>query len=72
VELGHRHRHEGGHREDGVRYREEQSQSGLTNKTGKSTLGPKVTKTRPDQNQPVTSKGDTVSNSGDTSASAPK
>jgi len=49
-----------------------QSQSGVTNKTGKWTLGPKVTKTRPDQNQPVTSKGDSVSNSGDTSASAPK
>jgi hypothetical protein len=49
-----------------------QSQSGVTNKTGKSTLGPKVTKTRPDQNEPVTSKGDTLSNSGDTSASAPK
>jgi hypothetical protein len=49
-----------------------QSQSGVTNDTGKSTLGPKVTKTRPDQNQPVTSKGDTVSNSGDTAASTPK
>jgi hypothetical protein len=49
-----------------------QSQSGVTKKSGTSTLGPKVTKTRPDQNQPVTSKGDTVSNSADTSASAPK
>jgi hypothetical protein len=49
-----------------------QSQSGVTNKRGKSTLGPKVTKARPDQNQPVTSKGDTVSPNADTSASAPK
>jgi hypothetical protein len=38
-----------------------QTKSGVTNtKTGKSTLGPGVTKTRPDQGQPVTSKGDTV------------
>jgi hypothetical protein len=39
-----------------------QTKSGVTNpKTGKSTLGPGVTKTRPDQGQPVTSKGDTLS-----------
>jgi hypothetical protein len=38
-----------------------QTKSGVTNtETGKSTLGPGVTKTRPDQGQPVTSKGDTV------------
>jgi hypothetical protein len=38
-----------------------QTKSGVTNtKTGKSTLGPGVTKTRPDQGQPVTSKGDTL------------
>jgi hypothetical protein len=38
-----------------------QTKSGVTNtKTGKSTLGKGVTKTRPDQGQPVTSKGDTV------------
>ena len=49
-----------------------QSQSGVTSDTGKSTLGPKVTKTRPDQNEPVTSKGDTVSTSGDTAVSTPK
>ncbi|HEX3234110.1 MAG TPA: hypothetical protein VHR41_07915 [Gemmatimonadales bacterium] len=49
-----------------------QSQSGVTNDSGTSTLGPKVTKTRPDQNKPVTSKGDTISNRADTSASAPK
>ena len=45
-----------------------QTKSGVTNtKTGKSTLGPGATRTRPDQNQPVTSKGDTVSNSPDSS-----
>jgi hypothetical protein len=39
-----------------------QTKSGVTNsKTGKSTLGPGATKTRPDQGQPVTSKGDTLS-----------
>jgi hypothetical protein len=39
-----------------------QTKSGVTNtKTGKSTLGKGVTKTRPDQGQPVTSKGDTIS-----------
>jgi len=45
-----------------------QTKSGVTNsKTGKSTLGPGATKTRPDQGQPVTSKGDTI-NSGVDSA----
>lgn len=38
----------------------DQTQSGMTSDTGKSTLGPGVTKTRPDQGQPVTSKGDTI------------
>jgi len=39
-----------------------QTKSGVTDtRTGKSTLGKGVTKTRPDQGQPVTSKGDTVS-----------
>src|SRR3954453_15298981 len=38
-----------------------QTKSGVTNtKTGESTLGPGATRTRPDQGQPVTSKGDTV------------
>jgi|1186.fasta_scaffold31443_1 hypothetical protein len=54
-----------------------QTKSGVTNtKTGKSTLGPGVTRTRPDQNEPVTSKGDVVDSSaqpnptsGDSSAS---
>jgi hypothetical protein len=44
-----------------------QTKSGVTNtQTGKSTLGKDVTKTRPDQGQPVTSKGDTVSSGPDT------
>ena len=39
-----------------------QTKSGVTDtRTGKSTLGKGVTRTRPDQGQPVTSKGDTVS-----------
>jgi hypothetical protein len=46
-----------------------QTKSGVTNtKTGKSTLGKGVTRTRPDQGQPVTSKGDTISAGADTSA----
>jgi hypothetical protein len=45
-----------------------QTKSGVTNtKTGKSTLGPGVTKTRPDQGQPVTSKGDTINKGVDSS-----
>jgi hypothetical protein len=39
-----------------------QTKSGVTDtRTGKSTLGKGVTKTRPDQGQPVTAKGDTLS-----------
>ena len=42
-----------------------QTKSGVTDtKTGESTLGKGVTKTRPDQGQPVTSKGDTVGTAG--------
>lgn len=37
-----------------------QSQSGVTDSSGQSTLGEDVTKTRADQSQPVTSKGDTL------------
>src|SRR5215213_6641390 len=37
-----------------------QDQSGVTDSSGQSTLGKDVTKTRPDQGQPVTSKGDTI------------
>jgi hypothetical protein len=46
-----------------------QTKSGVTDtKTGKSTLGPGVTKTRPDQGQPVTSNGDTLSPGADSAA----
>lgn len=38
----------------------DQTQSGVTSDSGKSTLGPGATRTRPDQGQPVTSKGDTL------------
>jgi hypothetical protein len=44
-----------------------QTKSGVTNaKTGKSTLGRNIKKTRPDQGQAVTSKGDTLRHGGDT------
>jgi len=47
-----------------------QTKSGVTNtKTGKSTLGKGVTRIRPDQGQPVTSKGDTVSAGPDSTGS---
>jgi hypothetical protein len=46
-----------------------QTKSGVTNtETGKSTLGKGVTTTRPDQSQPVTSKGDTVRKGNDSTA----
>ena len=49
-----------------------QTKSGVTNtKTGKSTLGPNVKKTRPDQGAAVTSKGDTIRRGGDTTGKAP-
>ena len=38
----------------------DQTQSGMTDSTGRSTLGKNVQKSRPDQGQPVTSKGDTL------------
>jgi hypothetical protein len=45
-----------------------QTKSGVTDtKTGQSTLGPGATKTRPDQGQPVTSKGDTINPAVDSS-----
>ncbi len=37
-----------------------QSQSGVVNSSGKSTLGSKIKKTTPTQGQPVTAKGDTL------------
>lgn len=43
-----------------------QDQSGVTNsETGQSELGEDITKTTPDQGEPVTSKGDTVGTSGE-------
>jgi hypothetical protein len=48
-----------------------QTKSGVTNtKTGKSTLGKGVITTRPDQGQPVTSKGDTIKGGSDTNSAA--
>jgi hypothetical protein len=47
-----------------------QTESGMTDSSGQSTLGPEAEKTRPDQGQPVTSKGDTVSSSVDSSTTA--
>jgi hypothetical protein len=50
-----------------------QTESGVTDpKTGKSTLGKKVTKTRPDQGPPVTSKGDTLKKGGDSVPKSPR
>ena len=48
-----------------------QTESGVTDSTGQSTLGAGVGQTRPDQGQPVTSKGDTV-NTGVDSSSTPQ
>jgi hypothetical protein len=47
-----------------------QTESGVTDSSGTSTLGKDVGKTRPDQGQPVTAKGDTVNSGVDSSASA--
>ena len=44
-----------------------QTESGVTDSSGQSTLGPRVEQTRPDQNQPVTSKGDTITTAIDSS-----
>jgi hypothetical protein len=44
-----------------------QTESGVTDSSGRSTLGPASQQTRPDQGQPVTSKGDTVNPGVDTS-----
>ena len=48
-----------------------QTESGMTDSSGRSTLGPGAEKTRPDQGQPVTSKGDTVNPAVD-SSTAPR
>jgi hypothetical protein len=45
-----------------------QTKSGVTDSSGKSTLGPGAIRTRPDQGQPVTSKGDTINPSVDSSS----
>ncbi len=45
-----------------------QTESGVVDSTGQSTLGPDVEQTRPDEGQPVTSKGDTLSTGSDSSA----
>ena len=47
-----------------------QTESGMTDSSGRSTLGPGAEKTRPDQGQPVTSKGDTVNRGVDSSTTA--
>ena len=48
-----------------------QTESGVTDSTGQSTLGKGAEQTRPDQGQPVTSKGDTL-NPGIDSTTAPQ
>jgi hypothetical protein len=45
-----------------------QSQSGMTDSSGKSTLGPNATKTSPTSGAPVTAKGDTLKKSDSTKA----
>ena len=47
-----------------------QTESGMTDSSGRSTLGTGAEKTRPDQGQPVTSKGDTVTKGVDSSTTA--
>ncbi len=42
-----------------------QTQSGMKNKAGQSTLGPAVKRTRPDAGEPVMAKGDTLARSAD-------
>ena len=44
-----------------------QTESGMTDSSGQSTLGTGAEKTRPDQGQPVTSKGDTINSGIDSS-----
>jgi len=47
-----------------------QSQSGVVNDSGKSTLGPNVKKVKPTHGAAVTSKGDTLRKGGDTTSGA--
>jgi len=44
-----------------------QTESGMTDSSGQSTLGSGVEQTRPDQGQPVTAKGDTLNTAMDSS-----
>ena len=44
-----------------------QTESGMTDSSGQSTLGSGVEQTRPDQGQPVTAKGDTLKTGVDSS-----
>lgn len=55
-----RHHHRAGQSSTSTGDVTNQNQSGVTNNSGTSTLGPKVTKTTPTQGQPVTAKGDTL------------
>jgi hypothetical protein len=53
-----------------ARAKSNQTKSGVTDtKTGESTLGKGVTKTSPDQGEPVTAKGDTLSRGDSVSSS---
>jgi hypothetical protein len=47
-----------------------QTESGMTDSSGQSTLGSDAEKTRPDQGQPVTSKGDTINPGVDSSGTS--
>jgi len=48
-----------------------QTQTGMTDSTGRSTIGADAEKTRPDQGQPVTAKGDTINPGVDSSTTPP-
>ena len=50
--------------------RANQTESGMTDSSGQSTLGPGAEQTRPDQGEPVTSKGDTINPGVDSSTTA--
>jgi hypothetical protein len=50
--------------------RANQTEAGMTDSTGQSTLGPGAEQTRPDQGQPVTSKGDTINPGVDSSTTS--
>ena len=48
-----------------------QTQSGMKNSSGSSTMGPRLKKVTPTQGQPVTAKGDTLRPATDTAGGAP-